>query len=241
MPIFRRPMLALAAIALAVLFAGAMLFHDTEKAVPLDAGVRSTEEQTVTVYVSGAVMKPGVVSMRRTERVEQALAACGGVLPQADLANVNLAQPLKDGMQIRVPERADAGGSAAHLAEVMADYERREKELSNVEQLAYGDMRVAQEMYARGYEFMPIDLFRAHAEKFLVIDGKIMPSFVAIDGMGPVAAEGVYNAAKDGAFLSRDDFKERTKCPTAVIETMSELGILGDIPESNQISLFDML
>ena len=45
------------------------------------------------------------------------LAACGGVLPQADLANVNLAQPLKDGMQIRVPERADAGGSAAHLAE----------------------------------------------------------------------------------------------------------------------------
>ncbi len=117
MPIFRRPMLALAAIALAVLFAGAMLFHDTEKAVPLDAGVRSQEEQAVTVYVSGAVMKPGVVSMRRTERVEQALAACGGVLPQADLANVNLAQPLKDGMQIRVPERADAGGSAAHLAE----------------------------------------------------------------------------------------------------------------------------
>ena len=117
MPIFRRPMFALAAIALAVLFAGAMLLHDTEKAVPLDAGVRSPEEQAVTVYVSGAVMKPGVVSMRRTERVEQALAACGGVLPQADLANVNLAQPLKDGMQIRVPERADAGGSAAHLAE----------------------------------------------------------------------------------------------------------------------------
>ncbi|MBQ6734779.1 MAG: PolC-type DNA polymerase III [Lachnospiraceae bacterium] len=129
----------------------------------------------------------------------------------------------------------------AHLAEVMADYEHREKELSNVEQLAYGDMRVAQEMYARGYEFAPIDLFRAHAEKFQVIDGKIMPAFVAIDGMGPVAAEGVYAAAKDGAFLSRDDFKERTKCPTAVMETMAELGILGDIPESNQISLFDML
>ena len=130
---------------------------------------------------------------------------------------------------------------AVHLSEVMADYEQREKELTNVEQLAYGDMRVAQEMYARGFEFMPIDLFRAHAEKFQVIDGRIMPSFVAIDGMGPVAAEGVYAAARDGAFLSRDDFKERTKCPAAVIETMAAFGILGDIPESNQISLFDLV
>ncbi len=117
MPMFRRPMLVLAAIALAVLFAGAMLFRDTEKAVPLDAGVRSAEEQQITVYVSGAVVQPGVVAMRKTERVEQAVAACGGVLPQADLANVNLAQPLKDGMQIRVPERADAGGSAAQMAQ----------------------------------------------------------------------------------------------------------------------------
>ena len=117
MPMFRRPMLVLAAVALAVLFAGAMLFHDTEKAVPLDAGVRPAEEQQITVYVSGAVVKPGVVAMKNTERVEQAITVCGGVLPQADIANVNLAQPLKDGMQIRVPERADAGGSAPALAQ----------------------------------------------------------------------------------------------------------------------------
>lgn len=117
MPMFRRPMLVLAAVALAVLFAGVMLFRDTEKAVPLDTGTRPAEEQQITVYVSGAVAKPGVVAMKKTERVEQAIAVCGGVLPQADLANVNLAQPLKDGMQIRVPERADAGGSAAHMAQ----------------------------------------------------------------------------------------------------------------------------
>ena len=117
MPMFRRPMLALAAIALAVLFAGAMLFHEKEETVPLDAGVRHEENTQITVYVSGAVMKPGVVAMKKTERVEQAIAVCGGPLPQADLSNVNLAQPLKDGMQIRVPERADAGGSAATLAE----------------------------------------------------------------------------------------------------------------------------
>ena len=116
MPMFRRPVLVLAAIALAVLFAGVMLFHDTEEAVPLDAGVRPAEEQQITVYVSGAVAKPGVVAMKKTERVEQAIAVCGGPLPQADISGVNLAQPLKDGMQIRVPERADAGGSAAYMA-----------------------------------------------------------------------------------------------------------------------------
>ena len=117
MPMFRRPMLVLAAVALAVLFAGAMMFHDKEEAVPLDTGTRPAEEQQITVYVSGAVVKPGVVAMKKTERIENAIAVCGGVLPQADLANVNLAQPLKDGMQIRVPERPDAGGSAAAMAE----------------------------------------------------------------------------------------------------------------------------
>ena len=118
MPMFRRPMLVLAAVSLAVLLTGAMLFHDTEEAVPLDTGARPTaEEQQITVYVSGAVVKPGVVAMKKTERVEQAIAVCGGVLPQADLTDVNLAQPLKDGMQVRVPERPGAGGSAAHLAQ----------------------------------------------------------------------------------------------------------------------------
>ena len=59
MPMFRRPMLVLAAVALAVLFTGAMLFRDTaEEAVPLDSGVRPAEEQQITVYVSGAVVKP---------------------------------------------------------------------------------------------------------------------------------------------------------------------------------------
>ncbi len=114
MPMFRRPILLLSAMALAVLFAGVMLFRDTEEAVPLDAGILpSKAQQQVTVYVSGAVAKPGVVTMGTAERVEQAVTVCGGALPQADLTNINLAQPLKDGMHIRVPERAEAGGSSA--------------------------------------------------------------------------------------------------------------------------------
>ena len=127
------------------------------------------------------------------------------------------------------------------LYEALAEYRNTEEELTDVQKNEMYAMRVAQEMYERGIACMPIDIFRAKAERFQVIDGRLMPALVAIDGMGPVAAQAIEEAAKDGAFLSRDDFKERTKCPQAVIEKMNELHLLGDIPESNQMSLFDLL
>ena len=66
-----------------------------------------------------------------------------------------------------------------------------------------------------------------------IIDGKLMPPFVSIDGMGEKAAEAVEEAAKDGPYLSRDDFRQRTKASKTVIDYMAELGLLGDLPESN--------
>ena len=48
-------------------------------------------------------------------------------------------------------------------------------------------------------------------------------------------------AAKNGPFLSKDDFRSRTKVSKTVIDLMSDLGLLGDIPESNQMSLFDLV
>jgi DNA polymerase-3 subunit alpha (Gram-positive type) len=94
-------------------------------------------------------------------------------------------------------------------------------------------------MYARGYEFTPIDLYTAKAGRFQIVDGKLMPSFNSIDGMGDNAAIAVEEAAKDGIFLSKDDFRERTKATKTVIDLMGDLGLLGDMPESNQLSLFD--
>ena len=93
----------------------------------------------------------------------------------------------------------------------------------------------------RGYEFLPIDLYRSKATKFQVIDGKLLPSFSTIDGMGDKAAEAVVDAAKDGEFLSKDDFRMRTKVSKTVIDLMSDLGLFGDLPETNQLSLFDMM
>ena len=103
------------------------------------------------------------------------------------------------------------------------------------------DMKLVQEMYARGYEFLPIDLYRVAAHKFQIIDGKLMPALSTIDGMGDKAADGLVDAALDGPFLSKDDIRERAKVSKTVVDTMADLGLLGDIPESNQISLFDLM
>ena len=120
------------------------------------------------------------------------------------------------------------------------DYTRRSASLSKKEQDTMKDMRIVQEMYARGYEFLPLDIYRAKAAKFQIIDGKLMPPFSSIDGMGEKAAEAMEESAKDGPYLSRDDFRQRTKASKSVIDYMGELGLLGELPESNQLSLFDL-
>ncbi len=121
----------------------------------------------------------------------------------------------------------------------IADYKKRSDTLSKKEQDTLKDMKIVQEMYARGFVFMPIDLYRAKAFHFQIIDGKLMPSLSSIEGMGEKAAEGVVEAAKDGAFLSREDFRNRTKVSKTVSDLMGDMGLFGDIPENNQLSLFD--
>ena len=103
------------------------------------------------------------------------------------------------------------------------------------------DMKIVQEMYARGFEFVPIDLFAAHPRNFQIVDGKLMPSLNSIDGLGEKAADAIAEAAKDGPFLSKDDFRERSKASKSITDLLDSLGILGDLPESNQISLFDFM
>ena len=127
-----------------------------------------------------------------------------------------------------------------HLESVMADYKRRSDELTQKEQDSYKDMKIVQEMYARGFEFEPIDIFAAKSRLFQVMDDKkIMPALKSIDGLGEKAADAIVEAAKDGPFLSKDDFRQRTKVSLTIIEQMDSMGLLGDLPESNQLSLFD--
>ena len=125
----------------------------------------------------------------------------------------------------------------------MADFKKRKetKQLSNKEEDMLKDMKLVQEMYARGFEFEPIDLYRVAAHKFQIFGNKLMPALSTIEGMGDKAADAVVDAALDGPFLSKDDLRERSKASKTVVDLMDDLGILGDIPESNQISLFDFM
>ena len=121
----------------------------------------------------------------------------------------------------------------------MDDYEKRKDTLSKKEQDTYKDMKIVQEMYARGFDFVPIDIYKANAHTFQIVDGKLMPALDTIEGLGDRAADAVVAAAEEGPFLSLDDFRNRTKVTSSTIDLMNDLGLFGKLPKSNQMSLFD--
>ncbi len=122
----------------------------------------------------------------------------------------------------------------------MADYEKRQDTLTKKEQDTYKDMKVVREMYARGFEFLPLDIYKSEATRFQIVDGKLLPALSTIGGLGDKAAVAIVDAVKDGPFLSKDDFRNRTKVSKTIMDLMTELKILDGLPESDQLSLFDL-
>ncbi len=100
-------------------------------------------------------------------------------------------------------------------------------------------MEVVNEMYARGIEFMPIDIYLSHPTKYLNINGKILPALNSIAGMGDRAAQSIADARENGKFFSIDDFKQRTSVSETHIELLKSFGCFKGIPQSAQVSLFD--
>lgn len=120
MPMYRKSMLVLLVLAAAVIGGIFYGLHAQEQAVPLDAAgeqqaspaASRAETAEVTVYVTGAVQKPGLVTVPEGTRIAAAVEACGGLLPTAASESINLAQVLKDGQQITVPERQQLAAQA---------------------------------------------------------------------------------------------------------------------------------
>ena len=100
------------------------------------------------------------------------------------------------------------------------------------------DMRIVQEMYARGFEFMPLDIYRARDKEFQIIDGKIMPSLNTIDGMGDNAAQSIVDAKGEDnrPYLSKEDLRKRAHIGQSAIDKLTEAGILDDLTETNQLT-----
>ncbi len=125
----------------------------------------------------------------------------------------------------------------------MAELKRKKAQniASQKDEASLGDMKVVQEMYARGFEFVPIDIYKAKAHDFQIIDGKLMPSLDSIEGMGEKAAEGLVEAveAQNGPFISKNELRDKSKLSKTLMETMSDLGLLDGMPEDSQLSIFD--
>ena len=129
------------------------------------------------------------------------------------------------------------------LEHYISEYKKRDAEagLTAKDADTFRDMRIVQEMYARGLEFKPIDIYLAQAEKFTITeDKKIMPALSSIDGLGEIAANQIEQAAKAGKFISKNDLMNRAKIGKSTTELLDKLGLLGSLPQSDQISIFDL-
>ena len=102
----------------------------------------------------------------------------------------------------------------------------------------YAILELVMEMYERGINFLPIDLYKSHSTKFRIEEDGIRPPLNSIPGLGTVAAEGIEEAKKDGKFMSIDDLKIRSKVGKSVVELLDKAGCLKGMSQSNQMSLF---
>lgn len=111
--------------------------------------------------------------------------------------------------------------------------DRTAKETSTLDMLM-----IVNEMMARGFEFLPIDVFKSDAEKYKIEDGKLRLPLCSAKGVGANAAKAVYDAVQQGDLLSIDELQERSGATKSVIETLESIGALSALPKSDQISLF---
>ncbi len=102
----------------------------------------------------------------------------------------------------------------------------------------YENMLIFNELMSRGIEILPIDLKKSHATKYLPEDGKMRLPFVALSGLGDKAAESIYEAAQKGDFISKEEFQLEAGVSKTIIQNLSDLGALSDLPDTNQMSMF---
>lgn len=118
---------------------------------------------------------------------------------------------------------------------------KKNNEASNVEQDLYTTLELVNEMLERGFKFGKLDLYKSHATDFLIEDDTLIPPFVAMDGLGENVAKQLVAARAEGEFLSKTELRKRGGLSATLVEKMDEMGILGKMPEDNQLSLFDEL
>lgn len=126
----------------------------------------------------------------------------------------------------------------AKLKEEMFKLEQRSNDWSATEKSVYTICEIVHEMYQRGIEFLPVDLYKSHAFKFQKVDNKILLPINAFQGLGDAAAQNIMDAREAGEFKTIEDLKNRAKLTKSVIETLRENGCLDGMSETSQLTLF---
>ena len=120
----------------------------------------------------------------------------------------------------------------------MKELELQGNSISTKDKNVYSILELVLEMYERGIKFLPIDLYKSHATKFLLEEEGIRPPLNSIPGLGTVAAQSIDEAKKDGEFMCIDELQQRAKVGKSITELLKKFGCLDGMTQSNQMSLF---
>ena len=120
----------------------------------------------------------------------------------------------------------------------MKELELQGNAISAKDKNVYSILEIVLEMYERGINFLPIDLYKSHATKFIMEEDGIRPPLNSIPGLGTVAAKSIQAAKEDGEFMCIDELQQRSKIGKSVTELLKKFGCLKGMTQSNQMSLF---
>jgi DNA polymerase-3 subunit alpha (Gram-positive type) len=101
-------------------------------------------------------------------------------------------------------------------------------------------LEVVLEMYARGYKIQNVDLYKSDSDRFAIDENGILPPLKSLEGLGENVARKIVEERNISKFISREDLINRGKVSKPVLEVLNNHGCLGDLPLSNQISLFNI-
>ena len=120
------------------------------------------------------------------------------------------------------------------------DYKTQENTITANEKDMQTTLEVCYEFYKRGFTFEPMDLYKSHATKFLVTENGLRPPFISLSGLGETAAIALAEQSRKHTFVSAEELQSFCggKVSKTHLEQLRELGALGDLPETSQITLF---
>ena len=124
------------------------------------------------------------------------------------------------------------------IKEAMIEIEKKDKEATAKEKSLFTVLEVANEMYMRGIQFVPIDLYKSDVKRFRITKHGILPPISALQGLGITAAQNITKERKKGRFTSIEDLQRRTRITKNVVQILRQNGILNDLRETDQLSLF---